>query len=340
MIKQLNITRFIAALLVIIFHAPDNFIALYPFLSGIKGHGKLAVSYFFVLSGFIMSFSYYGRQFTPTQYWLRRFFRIYPLYAFALLLYIGLALRFEAQPPPNILLDSFLCFALIQGFFPAKALALNFPSWSLSVEAFFYLVFPYLFYRLAKQSNTTNAIQTIVVWVLSQIVFITLLSQHLAFSYYNPFLHFNSFMLGAVAGLYFCRQALPTKTPLAVSTVLVACGISSLFFLYLLPFDLNYLHNGLLAPLFLCIIIGLATQKSWFTRFCSHRLFVYLGDISYGMYILQIPCVRLTYYILEKLHIKADNYFFLYHLFLIIIVSVLAYEWVEKPIRNYYKKYA
>jgi peptidoglycan/LPS O-acetylase OafA/YrhL len=102
--------------------------------------GFVGVSFFFVLSGFVLTWSAREGD-TRRGFWRRRFFKIYPVHfvawtASALLGLTAASLILEVANLPAL----FLLHAL-----PPIPFSINEPSWSLSVEAVFYLLFPWLF---------------------------------------------------------------------------------------------------------------------------------------------------------------------------------------------------
>jgi hypothetical protein len=80
--QQLTFTRFAAALTVVIFHYGRKIFPfqIYP-ISSLIPTGQIFVSYFVVLSGFIMMLAYWPQTegFKPWRYWLFRLARIYPV---------------------------------------------------------------------------------------------------------------------------------------------------------------------------------------------------------------------------------------------------------------------
>ena len=87
-LRSLTGLRFIAALQVLVFHCTSwESWGTPPFVRSIAGAGYVAVSLFFVLSGFILTYAHAGKGARPLdrkQFYLNRFARIYPAYAFAL----------------------------------------------------------------------------------------------------------------------------------------------------------------------------------------------------------------------------------------------------------------
>jgi peptidoglycan/LPS O-acetylase OafA/YrhL len=113
--------------------------------------GYLGVSFFFVLSGFILVYVYSGRQIQKRRFWQARFARIYPVYLFSLIVSIPALIMFSPMTRQAHL--TFLALTanplLLEAWFPRLLFTWNPAAWSLSAEAFFYLVFPFVLPRLA-----------------------------------------------------------------------------------------------------------------------------------------------------------------------------------------------
>jgi hypothetical protein len=116
------------------------------------GNGYLAVALFFLLSGFILSYTYAGNVENGRQhakFWEPRFARIYPVYFLSLML----ALPFQRALP---LTTKIAVLAMVQAWNPFRrgwTGAWNYPAWSLSVEAFFYLCFPFIQKRISRAGD-------------------------------------------------------------------------------------------------------------------------------------------------------------------------------------------
>lgn len=149
-INQLTGLRFIAALLVFFSHEKNEFsnsIFFHFFESGYIG-----VSFFFILSGFVMSFTYkakiQGKQITFLHFFYFRLVRITPLHW---LTTIPLAIYFIISNKISPLTAMANLFYL-QSWFPDRNIyfSLNSPSWSLSNEVFFYFLFYFFVYLSTK----------------------------------------------------------------------------------------------------------------------------------------------------------------------------------------------
>jgi len=147
--------RGLAAILVVLYHASYN--VDWPeghLLKLVFSQGFLAVDFFFVLSGFIIAYTYSDRfsEFTWSNYrvflW-KRFARIYPLHLFVMLLFVSITvvIFITGRPPDSrwYPVDGFFFkVLLIDAWWTGYATTWNVPSWSISAEWFVYLTFPCL----------------------------------------------------------------------------------------------------------------------------------------------------------------------------------------------------
>ena len=155
-LPALTSVRFLAAMHVAMFHMFSmHLLEGRGWYRSLASVGYVGVSLFFVLSGFILVYTYAGREMNARKFWRARFARVYPAYAVSLLLtapmffYVCLVMKggnipFFAWFTQHVALCAALVPLLLQSWVPNAALAWNTPAWSLSVEASFYAVFPLL----------------------------------------------------------------------------------------------------------------------------------------------------------------------------------------------------
>ena len=130
-IKQLTFTRFLAAFVIILFHYGQN---ATPFDSGVLGRfareGSFAISYFFCLSGYILTHVYYLDNQTSLNkktFFVKRFARIYPIYLFGFLSALVTGIIFLNAIPRggSIILQLFVLYAWVLGI----VLEINYFFW-------------------------------------------------------------------------------------------------------------------------------------------------------------------------------------------------------------------
>ncbi len=352
--SQLTFTRFSAALTVVIFHYGSKIFPfnIYPF-SQLIPTGHIFVSYFFTLSGFIMMLAYWpsAEKFQPLRYWVFRLARIYPVYLLGLTLTILLNPRFLHEPTAIV-----LNLTLLQAWRPPYPNSLNYPGWSLSVEAFFYLLFPLILFIARRLSLRVSAILLFSFWGASMAGHSYLLKNwYTGFPsfthdvlFYNPVFHLNAFLLGALAGRWMLEhgQTLRARPRLNAALLLASLLLIMFSLLYLKDFlKDNFgirmaLTNGILAPIFIVFITSLALDQSWLARLLQKPGFVLLGDASYAIYILQYP-VHMFYkaYIEPRLSNWSNEAHFCAYLLLLILVSIGTFLWMEAPAREAMKQF-
>jgi peptidoglycan/LPS O-acetylase OafA/YrhL len=140
--------RFMAALPIVFMHVGSNFFGL-PWLRAAFGYGYIGVSFFFVLSGFVLTWS--TAEMPARRFWWLRFARIWP--AQALVAAVVFVMLEQSRPPGW--LGGAADIVLVQSWWPSQDVYFggNGVSWSLSCEAFFYLMFPALAVGLRRLSG-------------------------------------------------------------------------------------------------------------------------------------------------------------------------------------------
>lgn len=376
-IDSLTALRFFAALCVVLHHMKGHFGLGSQFLEPFAL--DQGVSFFFVLSGFILSFVYgarlqkVGASFSEKKAWgqlvssflVARLARIWPLHIACLLLtLLLLPAKFQADYTPLNMLASLL---LVQAWIPLldTTFAFNSVSWSLSAEFFFYLVFPLLIW---KSNLSARRLANLTITLLSVTFFVALsgllhlpemacgtVSYH-ELLYAGPLCRVFEFMLGITAYYLFLavRQAsaakparLATLLFTALELVAVAAAITSAFYSERIAHYLSALltfqtaaqaplftwlyHAGTVAPAFALTIVVFALNRGWLSRALSLPLLVYLGEISFSVYL--VHRLLLYYYY---------NHFATYEGWLpitlyaaaVLAASHLLYVFVECPCRQ------
>lgn len=338
-IGQITFTRFVAAMAIVISHFnKDLFLYKIPHISDVFLKANVGVSYFFILSGFIMIVAYHKKaRIDYKDFYRNRFARIYPLYVVGLMLY--LVTRYSDFS----LYKAFLYLMGIQSWIPGKALVLNFPGWSISVEFLFYLLFPWLYNYFYSKGNKSIWVIAVLIWIGTQFFTNLYVDSHAykgphtmshEFSHYFPLWHVNEFLIGNLAGLFFVKNRKEKNYDIAVTLIFIGILLSLIFI------PLNF-HNGLMALLFVPLIYLISSNNGLLTKVFSLKPLEFLGEISYAIYIIHIPVLYILRSVLwDYFQTYQSNTVFWIYLIVLMIVSVIFYRFIEKPARDYLKRKA
>ena len=339
-LNQLTFTRFIAAISIVIFHYGKNIFPFhFPALLNFFEQADIGVSYFFILSGFIMIIAYSKeKKIKASFYYKKRFARIYPVYLLAILsnflffVFIAKYINWSSL---------FLAVFLLQAWWPGHVMNLNATAWTLVIEFFFYALFPFLYNKIYRKFNYKKLIlPTLLIWSASQLFLTWFLTSPFyhgfptashEFIFYFPLMHLNEFLIGNVAALFFLKKLKHKQKN--YDLLILALGIL-LYLAISYPFGLNY-HNGLLAVLFVPLIIFISLTTGFIKKLFSHKFLIFLGDISYGIYILQIPVFLFSQKIMQHFAITKPSLLFYLPLLVLLITSSLSYIYIETPLRKY-----
>jgi peptidoglycan/LPS O-acetylase OafA/YrhL len=168
--------RFFAAFSVVVWHYGGEAVRHFGPLSACARSGPLAVSFFYVLSGAVMTWGCTGPDGAsarpPGRFWTQRGARILPAYALALAVslpaFAASILHFHTGSAAALrfLLGTVACSLLVQAFIIPLAAGLNTPGWSISCEAFFYANWPRLVAALRSPLASFPWRRAIALWLL------------------------------------------------------------------------------------------------------------------------------------------------------------------------------
>lgn len=348
--------RFFAAFHVALFHMKEiGALTGPPWLVSFAGIGYVGVSFFFVLSGFILVYTYAGRKIELREFWQTRFARIYPAYLFSLLLsfpffYFGalkMHVPFFAFSAQHFLLASVLVLTLLQSWIPAAALAWNPVAWSLSVEAFFYVVFPFALNRFSKLSRTVLLALIPLCWIAGLAVSAGYLlsrpsgmpyvgsadwSSAVQFVKFFPLVRLPEFLMGMACGFLFLRTESNQKVawPLVIAGLLgvAATAYASRFVPYLI------VHTALSGPAFAALVYGIALEPKW-ASWLNNRALVLFGNASYSFYLLHSMFVWPFFHDFKTQALRNQGFIGIgLWLVMMLAISSLVYRFIEEPARR------
>ena len=336
MIRSLTSLRFVFAVLVFFHHC--DFLMGASKYGPIFSQGRIGVGFFFVLSGFVLSYSYAEKMGQAeagiSRYYRLRIFRIYPLHWLTLLFILPLIL-YTGKFSVSVFL---LIFFLLQAFSSRESVyfSYNEVSWSISVEIFFYALFPFLIRLSPKQISAILLAGAAILLGLGLIYRDPALQQY--YFYIFPVARLFDFMLGI--GLFHLFKTGVCKDWKGLE--IAAVGI------LVLAFSLHgYIPQVFQYSLFYWIpisllILAFAYEKGPLSRHLRGKVFVYLGEISFGFYMIHQLLMRYGYLLIERpflLHHLPLSPWILTPAYLLgsVGLSALSYAYVEQPILRYAK---
>ncbi len=346
--------RAFAAVNIVLFHFsnPNWFGPLAPVVNA----GYASVSFFILLSGYVMAYNYAARarrgEFEAVRFWKARFTRLYPIYLLSLLLaWRNLPTEYAQHTHFLFWLGMVLTPLLLQGWVPEIATFLNTPAWTMSAEWFYYLIFPWLA-RWRRPDRVAPILRRLLaIWLLGLIpgtLYFVFNPDHvvhvdryteapwLQALKATPIPHLASFVFGTVlAGL---DELIPRDARKRLW--LGIFGFASTFFVLWLGPWIPYaiIHDGLLMPFFGCAILGLAGQN-WLAKMLGWRPLVIVGESSYCLYLLHFNFWNLIHdtHVLERLGIAALDPWLSY--VILIGLGLFALHFIEKPAQRVLRRW-
>lgn len=363
-IPALTSLRMIAAGLVFVHHYPPSHEIFWRVISN---QGHVGVTGFFVLSGFLIVARYFeawtlGRL-RLRDYLKMRAARILPLYyvVFVSSLLISkqpLAIT-GARLPEWTLTQGLYWDSLFYGVVPT--------SWSLTVEECFYLLAPLLFLLIARAGALRHRSAWVAILAITTVVLFAVGLSLLQFSrvsglaqgphrflasdthlvIYTIFGRFFDFGVGMACGLAYLRGDLgrlwsrPRGTTWATALFVVsAVGVVAALFLMTMagglagsPYQNGWRYNFAVAVLAALAIAALTCPTAWSSRALALRPLVYLGQISYALYLVQMAPLGVREFLAPATDIPWLRVLVLYAG--LSVLSAILYEAVEKPARRW-----
>lgn len=322
-------------------------VAVYHFYYSFPGY--LAVDFFLVLSGFVLThkYLYTSTAISSREFVWRRLARLYPLHLFTLVTWTcGYVLYIGSFPSyADGTLWTFLQHLTLTqnvGLSPSET-SWNTPSWSISVEFWVNILFFYLI------SITTRSYLLLAV-AAGALVIIYSQSSDLDVSHENFFLVVNSGLLRGIASFFLgiiayrgYRKCLALKTSAGgasfIEVALLLAVVATFYFRGSLRSDLDFI-----APFLFCIVVVIYSLErgvvsSLFSKFKR------LGEISYSVYLNHFTVIWLLLYVWQnilELEVEAirNPYMFALYLILVIAYSKCTYSFIEKPAQLFLRKYS
>jgi peptidoglycan/LPS O-acetylase OafA/YrhL len=334
-----TVLRFFASFWILLFHFGQDIL---PF----PIHAGIPVSFFFFLSGFVLTYSFRYRHVTRVRFLIERWARLGPLYWLALIGSFLLCCPFQTLDRLTLLpwIVRLEVNALgIHTWIPDFALSLNPQSWAVSVELTLYILFlcigPWIF-RMSKRHRWTSFWCLWIVgmsllcfargWVWDRWFYENNSSLRYVhhFLLYHPTMYVPVFTLGMLAAPDSkgnSTMSMPVLSfLLAVAGITIAVVPQSSVWRY-------FLHMGGLAPLYALLLHALR-RPTPIVKFLSTRWLVLLGTSSYAVYIFQHPLSRVFSLVFSAW--KQSILGFSMFVVVLVCFAVFLNRYVETPLRK------
>lgn len=370
-LDELTSTRFFAAMAVLLGHfndflrLPDLFVRAFT--------GGFGVSFFFVLSGFILCYRYWEdfaqgvERGAYRRYFAARIARVYPSYVMALVLITAMYLLLNVvRPgtvsfPPNPVTSWLANLFALQTFAPSfeTQQVWNGPAWSISTEFAFYLTCPLILAAFARRRVGARGLLALLLLNVAFAAAVQAATLWLVFRHgwnkdfwldivasRNIFWRGAEFITGVLAARMLFGGHLPRLQRAGWRNGLLLASLAAVAVLNLAPWPTTHqafltmrqfrLDLGYMLP-FAGIILALAAGPTWLSPLLKRPSWVFLGDISYAIYIYHwIPWTVLAL-------ARAGGWPLPFGLvtgviLLTILFSAASYIWYEKPARVYLRR--
>ncbi|MBV4614313.1 acyltransferase [Escherichia coli] len=333
MLRHLTGLRFIAALMVYLCHLNTDYFGV--FVKEMFSQGFIGVSFFFILSGFILSYSYEDKLknevTSKRQFILLRLARIVPMHLLLAMPFILLTIHLKnfdfSKTLTNIL--------LMQSWIPKEDyyFSLNGVSWSLSDELFFYLMFiPLIYTSITKKVITAISIITLLLTIYFLKIIQTEELNHWLY-YIFPVSRLVEFICGMI--IYACWKNSRQQT---VDSLLF---LTSLLPLLIAIYYSNNINNSLryslyyLLPMVIFFTSCIYLRNGVIHTILSSKTLELLGKSSFIFYLIHQPIILFCFKIFGH---NPGPLYLIALLVIITIVSIILYKLVEEPLELMLRK--
>lgn len=335
----LTCLRGVLALWVVFYHLEAQYAHLVSsWLSAIAHLGYIAVDFFFVLSGFVLAMTYQDKlssNFTSNNlvsFYIKRVARIYPLHLGVLVLYLLYLCAFiltERNIPSGGRFDLsglFMSLTLINNWGSSNILVWNIPSWSISTEFSAYLIFPFIAIILNKVRSY--------IWLFF-VMGICCIS--ISYLYYQK----SATSIGEFISLLGIWRCLFEFTLGMLIYSFYRKGVfnhQSTIRLFIAMVLLLFICKGfelpdfVWIPLFMMLFISFFVCLETYSTIKSPRLLLWLGDVSYSVYLIHYLIKDVMKLFLETE--QASWQWILIYFVIVLGSSHFIYHFYEIPIKR------
>ncbi len=307
----------------------NNVLPLFNFLEFAYRFGYTGVYFFWLISGFVLAYTYINKKRYQTpfrNFFINRFARLYPLHFLTLILVLILQLIIVNQTGSYQIIDNYLYVGennfknffsqlfFVSGWLENSKFSFNFPIWSVSIEIVIYFLFFFAISTIYKFK-----------FLLSLTIFLFFL--FIEKSGIDLFFHScGRYFFSGVLLFFVCDKI--KKNYYILILALALCSLNLIG---------NFKYN-----LFFAAVVLFAYYLDKQTNYKVKTFYPNLGNLTYGSYLLHIPTQLFIILIMLKFNFNYEIfksvYFFLFYLIIIFFLSHISFKFFENPMRILLRK--
>lgn len=324
-----------------------------PLVTAIS-NGWMSTSFFFLLSGFILAYLYWGEHgqlsIAKKTFWLARAIRIYPIHLILMAITLLLAAGYQlslGHSPALLLASGLATITLTQAWYPDFVPIWSWPTWTISALVFLYALLPFLLPMLAKLSRRAS------IQLLCALPVISLLPTAIYALFFpagteaplfwkifigsTPLFWVAHFVAGIlltlVVGITRAKKLDNNNNPgwfawgdvALMAVIIIACTQEIAE-----PYKF-FLRHGLMMPLYMIIIVDLARGKGFAARVFALPGMGFLGETGFSIFIWQNLVMMICAAVI-MFNPGAGQHQFLWALTGSILLGIFSTYLIEKPI--------
>ena len=321
-------------------------------LAVFASNGWLSTSLFFLLSGFILAYLYWGQDgqliTTKRRFWSLRFARIYPIHLIVMTIILILQVPWylsQDMPLSTLVPSALATMALVQAWIPPWIPLWSWPTWTISALVFLYLCMPWLMKTLSRLTRRQMVIALIAMPFVSIIPTLGYAARMAAgapwsmsvdmFVANTPLFWVPYFAAGMLMTRIFSLSRFkPTRSNPSwfawgdaafIVVVAIGCtpGIEQ-------PLKF-FIRQGLLMPFFVMMVLDLARGKGLMAKVFSLPGTGFFGETGYSIFIWQ-SIILIGSYVSLMIIPAIGPYQIWIAIVLIMVLAIPSTYLVEKPI--------
>lgn len=302
------------------------------------------MTFFLVLSGFVMSYNYYDKfekleKNDVKQFIRKRIKKLYPIHILTFFIALPFSLKILIDSPIKEIGKIGLNMSLLHSFIPNNNVYFSFNSvsWYLSACILFYILTPFLInliHKVGKNKLHLLGYGILIYLFIFTLVYIGRYSNNAHWLFYiSPFFRIFDYILGILTGVYIKIIVKKNKNIFfyTLYEVLSLILFASAYYFY--PYiNQTFTYGVYYLPFVIFIVIMFGIQKGYISQLLSNPFLVYLGGISFEFYMIHQLVIRYITYIV------GDNYPITISI-VCMVISIVSAILLNTGLNYYYAKF-